>query len=116
LDPRLNINYFKESQKPEEFTKLKAKFLQFYKINYCNQSFSTSDDTNIKDKTTLMHSIYKKRKISDDEEVERYFEFALEDSDIDLIYWWASHKSSFPHLFRMAFDILNIPATSVPSE
>jgi hypothetical protein len=63
-----------------------------------------------------MHSIYKKRKVSDDEEVERYFEFALEDSDIDLIYWWASHKSSFPHLFRMAFDILNIPATSVPSE
>jgi hypothetical protein len=34
-----------------------------------------------------MHSIYKKKKISDDEEVERYFEFALEDSDIDLIYW-----------------------------
>jgi hypothetical protein len=116
LDPRLNINYFKESQKPEEFAKLKEKFLQFYKINYCNQSFSTSEDTNIKDKTTLMHSIYKKRKISDDEEVERYFEFALEDSNIDLIYWWASHKPSFPHLFRMAFDILNIPATSVPSE
>jgi hypothetical protein len=64
-----NINYFKESQNPEEFAKLKEKFLQFYKINYCNQSFSTSDDTNIKDKTTLMHSIYKKKKISDDEKI-----------------------------------------------
>jgi hypothetical protein len=55
LEPRLNINYFKESQKPEEFAKLKEKFLQVYKINYCNQSFSTSEDTNNRDKTTLTH-------------------------------------------------------------
>jgi hypothetical protein len=63
-----------------------------------------------------VHSIYKKRKISDDEEVERYFEKALEDLEIDMIHWWLTHKTSFSHLHRMAFDILNIPATSVPSE
>ncbi len=63
-----------------------------------------------------MHSIYKKRKISGDEEVERYFEIALEDLEIDVIEWLSTHKISFSHLYRMAFDILIVPETSVPSE
>ncbi len=115
LDPRLNIHYFKDSIIDEQFNTLKESFLKFYKTNYCNESLSTSKETN-KETSSLMHSIYKKRKISDDEEVERYFEIALEDSEIDLIQWWSTHKTLFPHLYRMAFEILNIPATSVPSE
>jgi hypothetical protein len=111
LDPRLNIHYFKDSIIDEQFNTLKESFLKFYKTNYCNESLSTSKET-----SSLMHSIYKKRKIVDDEEVERYFEIALEDSEIDMIQWWSTHKTSFPHLYRMAFDILNVPATSVPSE
>jgi hypothetical protein len=30
--------------------------------------------------------------------------------------WWSTHKTLFPYLYRMAFDILNIQAISVPSE
>jgi hypothetical protein len=39
-----------------------------------------------------------------------------QDSKVDLFKWWTIHKCSFPNLYKMAFDILNIPATSVQNE
>ncbi len=66
--------------------------------------------------TSLLQSIYKRRKHCVNEEIERYFDLPQEDSKIDLILWRKTHKLSFPKLFRFAFNILVIPATSVPSE
>jgi len=34
----------------------------------------------------------------------------------DPIQWWISRKSSYPTLWKMAIDLLGIPATSTPSE
>lgn len=34
----------------------------------------------------------------------------------DPIKWWIARKTTYPHLWRMALDLLSIPATSTPSE
>jgi hypothetical protein len=34
----------------------------------------------------------------------------------DPILWWVARKNAYPNLWRMALDLLGIPATSTPSE
>ncbi len=40
----------------------------------------------------------------------------LEDESCDPIIWWKNHQKSFPILSKIMFDLISIPATSVPSE
>ncbi len=46
LDLRLNVHYFKDSIIDEQFNTLKESFLKFCKTNFCNESLSTSKETN----------------------------------------------------------------------
>ncbi|KAL7282477.1 hypothetical protein ACG7TL_003948 [Trametes sanguinea] len=42
-----------------------------------------------------------------------------EDSDsgeFDLLHYWQTHETEFPYLYRVALDILPVPASSVPCE
>ena len=34
----------------------------------------------------------------------------------DPLHWWVNRKSEYPNLWRMARDLLGIPATSTPAE
>ena len=61
--------------------------------------------------TSLFNTIYKKRKVSNDEEITRYLDLPQEYSKTDLTNWWNCNKSSFPNLYKFALDILSIPAT-----
>ncbi|KAH9150723.1 hypothetical protein AeRB84_006487 [Aphanomyces euteiches] len=36
--------------------------------------------------------------------------------DVDVLAWWKTHKSEYPRLYKLAANILAVPATSVPSE
>jgi hypothetical protein len=114
LVPRLNIQYFKDSLTSTKFQELKTSFIDYSKQYYSNSSAQIKEISN--ENSSLLHSIYKKRKLTEFEEIERYFEMPQQDSKVDLINWWTTHKCSFPNLYKMANDILNIPATSVPSE
>ena len=92
LDPRLNISYFKDNEKHNSFNAIKLSFINYYKKYYCIESQTPSQDNSDK-KSNFKYSIHKKRKLSDDEEVNRYFEIDLEVSEIDLIQCWTIHKS-----------------------
>jgi hypothetical protein len=48
--------------------------------------------------------------------LESYLKVAQEDEHCDPIEWWEKNKIRFPTLHKLAFDILCIPETSVPSE
>jgi hypothetical protein len=66
--------------------------------------------------TSLWRKIYKKQRVGENEEINEYFNLAQEPERTDVINWWKTHENSFLCLSNFAFDILCIPATSVPSE
>lgn len=59
-----------------------------------HRKYSTlSKSTEItKASSSLLQSVYKKRKFNKHEELERYSQLPQEDSEIDLIYWWKTHE------------------------
>lgn len=63
---------------------------------------------------SVFSSIYKQRRA--DNEVDKYLSLPIEEEDTDVIVWWKNQESYLPCLQKMAFVILGIPATSVPSE
>lgn len=54
--------------------------------------------------------------LSNSSPVHRYLKEPKLDPDADPIEWWSRQKSKYPTLWRMAHDLLAIPATSTPSE
>ncbi len=64
----------------------------------------------------LQCEFIKKRKLNQEDELDLYFRTPEENADCDPIEWWQKHKTIFPSLCKISFDILCIPATSVPSE
>ncbi|OJT10844.1 hypothetical protein TRAPUB_12620 [Trametes pubescens] len=51
-----------------------------------------------------------------DAELTGYIEEGLSSQDVDLLTYWDTHSKTFPDLFRVALDILPVPASSVASE
>ena len=49
-------------------------------------------------------------------EAEQYLAMQPASHDIDVLQWWAEHKSAFPHLSRMACQFLSVPATFASAE
>ncbi|KAJ2969846.1 hypothetical protein NUW54_g12869 [Trametes sanguinea] len=49
-------------------------------------------------------------------EFTKYAADMLEDKRVDLLRFWQMHKTVYPLLYRVALDILPIPASSVPCE
>jgi len=62
------------------------------------------------------YKFIKKRKLNQEDELDTYFRTPEENTDCDPIEWWQKNKTVFPSLYKIAFDILCIPAISVPSE
>jgi hypothetical protein len=113
IDPRLKIEFFEDY---DNVILLKEKFLNFYGDNYKSQISIQSGNKN-KESVTFKESLYKKRKLnSSQDETKRFFESTTEDYKVEPDKWWLINRESYPNLSRMAFDLLAIPATSVPSE
>ena len=49
-------------------------------------------------------------------EAEAYLQMQKAPQNADVLQWWASHKSVYPHLARMAQQFLAVPATSASCE
>jgi hypothetical protein len=113
IDPRLKIEFFEDY---DNVILLKEKFLNFYGHNYKSQISIQSGNKN-KESVTFKESLYKKRKLnSSQDETKRFFESTTEDYKVEPDKWWLINRESYQNLSRMAFDLLAIPATSVPSE
>lgn len=55
---------------------------------------------------------YKKRNRQTTDELEEYLSLQPEDFDqCDPFQWWLGRRAQFPHLYRLATDVLSIPGT-----
>jgi len=56
---------------------------------------------------------YGKSATTPSDELERYLRADREmDPGLDVHAWWMNHQTQYPLLFRIAMDIMSIPATS----
>ena len=60
--------------------------------------------------------MFKKRKVTEVNEINSYLDISAVNLSVDPILWWVSNLEQFPHLSNFAFEILSIPASSVPCE
>jgi hypothetical protein len=116
LDPRLKHNYFEDYEK-NYYNMVKDKFIKKFNDNY-NGNGNIRENVSESEVSKSLHSrIFKKsKKEVDVNEVNRYFEYPIANQEEDPIKWWFKFKDDFPNLSKFAFDILSIPASSVPCE
>jgi hypothetical protein len=115
LDPRLNFEYLKSILNKRDYENIRDDFIRKFNDSY--SSNETVEEVRESTATTsLLSSIYKKRKLNVNEELENYENLPQEDPKTDPIDWWKLFSNKYPSLSKFAFDILCIPATSVPSE
>jgi hypothetical protein len=107
VDPRLKFDYFEDST-----SDMKTKFTNFFNQFYALPAESAIEEPS----TSFITSIYKKRKTDSSNEIEKYINFPTEGHESDPALWWKNNISHFPNLSKLAFDILLIPASSVPCE
>jgi hypothetical protein len=128
LDPRLKNDYFIE-QGHEEYL---IRFRQYFTIHYVNnaqqldsftleadngQPASDSSQPLSTSKKTVFSVIYKQKStLTTQDEIEKYFSFPMETEDVDVLCWWFNQRNYLPLLTQMAYDVLPVPASSVPSE
>jgi hypothetical protein len=113
IDPRLKVEFFDDY---DNVSMLKEKFALFYEQNYKSQ-FSSQVSPSHGESASFKESLYKKRRISSsNDEIKKFFESTTEDYKVEPDKWWLINRESYPILSKMAFDLLAIPATSVPSE
>ncbi len=91
----LNKNDYENVEK--EFKKEFDKYVTKY-----SQTTKSTDFT--KASSSLLDSIYKKRKLNGNEEIVNYSQIPQENTEIDPIKWWKSHESLFPCLSKFAYD------------
>ncbi|RVE41282.1 hypothetical protein evm_014073 [Chilo suppressalis] len=127
LDPRLNKNYFiaKNNTRPLNnlktlYDKLKDKNLQeLRKDNLSTHNYEHSSSTEVYPvKKSLFASMYKQPEtINIADEVDRYINMPIEPENTNVLMWWKKQQElSLSTLAQIAFEVLSIPATSVPSE
>lgn len=120
LDPRLKNDYYSENYNGTEDPLTSMTLLFNTRYNLGNQAAEQQSDLSESSgasgvNNNIFSSIYKKRRL-DNNELEKYISLPIEPEDTDVIDWWKNQQFNLPRLQKMAFDILCIPATSVPSE
>lgn len=111
LDPRIKFDFdFKLLDLNNETVRY-----EFEKIYNNNYKFSTNCSETEK-RPSFLSNLYKRHKSGDDCEITKYLNTPNTSEDTDPINWWHLNRNSFPQLSKFAFDILSIPASSVPSE
>lgn len=127
LDPRLNKNYFiaKNNTQPLHnlktlYDKLKDQDIQeLRRDNLSTDKYELSSSSEVNPvKKSLFASVYKHPEtINIADEVDRYINMPIEPENTNVFMWWKKQKElSLSTLAQIAFEVLSIPATSVPSE
>jgi hypothetical protein len=116
FDPRLNFLYLRNLLNKNDYENVEKEFKKEFDKYVTKYSQTTKSTDFTKASSSLLDSIYKKRKLNGNEEIVNYSQIPQENTEIDPIEWWKSHESLFPCLSKFAYDFLCITATSVPSE
>jgi hypothetical protein len=116
LDPRVNFEYLKSILNKSDYENIREDFIRKFNDSYSSNETVEEVSESAATTSSLLSSIYKKRKLNVNEELENYEKLPQEDPKTDPIDWWKLFSNKYPSLSKFAFDILCIPATSVPSE
>ncbi|CAB4445822.1 unnamed protein product [Rhizophagus irregularis] len=73
-------------------------------------------DRNSEPNDNLFHHIYKKRRSTNENELELFLGYPVLSAEINILEWWKLNEPQYPYLAVIARDYLTIPATSVPVE
>ncbi len=114
LDPRLKYEFFEETDTDFKYKRKCEQFYEKYK-----KEFAISDNDCDSNEQTLnfKQTLFKRKRLeTPKQEINIYLSMPLKDESCGPIIWWKNHQKSFPILSKIMFDLISIPATSVPSE
>ncbi len=106
LDPRLKLDFFENDQI------IKQRFVDFFEKNYYQSTPIQIESSDV----SFVSKLYKKTRVETYDEIEKYLSLPIADQKTEPLFWWKNNCLEFPNLSKFAFEILIIPASSVPSE
>lgn len=119
LNPALKMNYFKD----HNYNKNKIKEIQkvicgVFERNYQSKVKSDADDRQKDETTDEFHlHMFKKAKVNKEpKEFQKYIQFPLSSSKVNILDYWRSQEADFPNLSRMARDVFAVQSSSVAVE
>lgn len=117
LDPRLKLEYYQtdEEGNQESVGNIKKVLTHVFRSYVPNDS-SIAIATFPAKNTSILSSIYKKKKIVSSVELEEYLKQPTVSMNTNPLKWWKVNEEQFPNLAMMARDYLAIPGTSASSE
>ena len=116
MDPRIKLNFFSDMNDDSwDICDQLLKRAQPYNAHEQRQTATSNLEKS--GFNSYASQLYKKRKTIDlNDEIDRFLNGEVKDSDTDPLLWWKSKATTFPNLTEMARAYLSVPATSVPSE
>lgn len=105
------MSYFEDK---EQYSSPLPKLRSLFDSNYKTEA--TGEVSTITESSSIFKQAYKKRRIGLEDELDLYLKTPQEVDSIDPISWWKDHEGIYPSLSKLAYHILCISATSVPSE
>ena len=116
LDPRIELKFFSDmNENTQDIRHQLLKRAQLYNAHEQRQTATSNLEKS--GFNSYASQLYKKRKTIDlNDEIDRFLNGEVKDSDTDPLLWWKSKATTFPSLTEMAWAYLSVPATSVPSE
>lgn len=116
MNPALKLNYFKE-HKYRNIKDIQKRITEIFERDYAATTETTDPNEQEQLDDDFYSHMYKRSKQSKaTKEIQKYLQFPLSSSKIDLLEFWRSQEGEFPGLSRLARDILPIQSSSVAVE
>jgi hypothetical protein len=126
FDPRAkDMQIFTEKEKQQTISEARMEYLELATIYYEGNNLSDTASSDIIHGEDIFSnspaSCFQENSNQNDNDITNrefnsYLLLPRVPSEIDILQWWASRKSDYPILAKLARKYLSIPATSVPSE
>lgn len=89
LDPRLKLQYYKDNEWEENYiSEVRTSVFNIYNTQYApSPSTAIEPDQNNKS-DGLFHHIYKKRRSTNENELELYLGYPISSAEINILEWW----------------------------
>lgn len=96
---------------------IQRQITEFFERDYANAPENNDLNEDHESEDDFHSFMYKRAKTSKaTKEIQKYLQFPLYSSKIDLLDFWRCQEAEFPNLTRMARDILAIQSSSVSVE
>jgi len=123
LDPRHKLEYYRANNwEPQWIDKAKASLECVYRSYRMKATPSVPvhgddpEEDGEYDEGYIAKKIYKRRRVSEEDELDGYLSTPTVVEKTDVLLWWKLNAEKYPRLAEMARDYLAIPATSAPVE